>query len=63
MVDFLYFYSNVYAINFSLRKVMMDFEDLKNKGSALGTAAVTVFDKSVDMIAAIRRCVVVIRGT
>lgn len=25
------------------------------KGSALGTAAVTVMDKSVDMIAAIRR--------
>jgi NADH dehydrogenase (ubiquinone) flavoprotein 1 len=34
---------------------MMDFDDLKAKGSALGTAAVTVFDKSVDMIAAIRR--------
>jgi NADH dehydrogenase (ubiquinone) flavoprotein 1 len=33
----------------------MDFDDLKAKGSALGTAAVTVFDKSVDMIAAIRR--------
>jgi NADH dehydrogenase (ubiquinone) flavoprotein 1 len=33
----------------------MDFDDLKDKGSALGTAAVTVFDKSVDMIAAIRR--------
>ena len=33
----------------------MDFDDLKDKGSALGTAAVTVMDKSVDMIAAIRR--------
>lgn len=33
----------------------MDFDDLKEKGSALGTAAVTVMDKSVDMIAAIRR--------
>lgn len=33
----------------------MDFDDLKDKGTALGTAAVTVFDKSVDMIAAIRR--------
>lgn len=37
------------------QEVMMDFDDLKAKGSALGTAAVTVFDKSVDMIAAIRR--------
>jgi len=34
---------------------IMDFDGLKDKGSALGTAAVTVFDKSVDMIAAIRR--------
>jgi NADH:ubiquinone oxidoreductase subunit F (NADH-binding) len=34
---------------------MMDFDDLKAAGSALGTAAVTVMDKSVDMIAAIRR--------
>ncbi len=33
----------------------MDFDDLKAAGSALGTAAVTVMDKSVDMIAAIRR--------
>lgn len=34
----------------------MDFDDLKNKGgSGLGTAAVTMFDKSVDMIGAIRR--------
>lgn len=35
--------------------VMMDFDDLKKAGSGLGTAAVTVMDKSVDMIAAIRR--------
>jgi len=34
---------------------LMDFDGLKDKGSALGTAAVTVFDKSVDMVAAIRR--------
>ena len=34
---------------------LMDFDDLKAKGSGLGTAAVTVMDKSVDMIAAIRR--------
>jgi NADH dehydrogenase (ubiquinone) flavoprotein 1 len=36
--------------------VMMDFDDLKKTGgSSLGTAAVTVFDKSVDMISCIRR--------
>jgi len=36
--------------------VLMDFDDLKKTGkSSLGTAAVTVFDKSVDMIACIRR--------
>jgi len=34
---------------------LMDFDDLKAKGSALGTAAVTIFDKSVDMVGAIRR--------
>eukprot|EP01035_Chromulina_nebulosa_P017255 gene17255-22786_t len=34
---------------------IMDFDGLKAKGTALGTAAVTVFDKSVDMVAAIRR--------
>ena len=33
----------------------MDFDDLKENVSGLGTAAVTVFDKSVDMIGAIRR--------
>lgn len=37
------------------QECLMDFDDLKAKGSALGTAAVTVFDKSVDMVAAIRR--------
>lgn len=35
--------------------VMMDFDDLKEKGSGLGTAAVTVFDKSFDMVKGIRR--------
>ena len=35
--------------------MLMDFDDLKANGSALGTAAVTVMDKSVDIIAAIRR--------
>ncbi len=39
----------------SCEDVMMDFDDLKEKGSGLGTAAVTVMDKSMDMIAAIRR--------
>ena len=34
---------------------IMDFDDLKSRGSGLGTAAVTIFDKSVDMVAAIRR--------
>lgn len=36
-------------------EVLMDFDDLKAKGSSLGTAAVTVMDNSVDMVAAIRR--------
>jgi len=36
-------------------KVLMDFDDLKANGSGLGTAAVTVFDKSFDMVAGIRR--------
>merc|ERR1740133_600283 len=35
--------------------VLMDFDDLKAAGSGLGTAAVTVFDKSFDMVAGIRR--------
>jgi len=34
---------------------IMEFDDLRNKGSGLGTAAVTMFDDSVDMIGAIRR--------
>mmetsp|Transcript_11616 Transcript_11616/g.22863 ORF Transcript_11616/g.22863 Transcript_11616/m.22863 type:complete len:208 (+) Transcript_11616:926-1549(+) len=33
----------------------MDFDGLKSVGSGLGTAAVTVFDKSFDMVAGIRR--------
>jgi len=37
------------------QEAIMDFDDLKARGSGLGTAAVTVFDKSVDMVAAIRR--------
>jgi NADH dehydrogenase (ubiquinone) flavoprotein 1 len=37
------------------QNVLMDFDDLRAKGSGLGTAAVTIFDKSVDMVAAIRR--------
>lgn len=35
--------------------VLMDFDALRDAKSGLGTAAVTVFDKSVDPIAAIRR--------
>ena len=36
-------------------EVLMDFDDLKSNRSGLGTAAVTVFDKSTDIIAAIAR--------
>jgi len=36
-------------------EALMEFDDLRNKGSGLGTAAVTMFDESVDMVAAIRR--------
>lgn len=36
-------------------EVLMDFDDLKAHGSGLGTAAVTVFDKSFDMVSGIRR--------
>mmetsp|Transcript_5741 Transcript_5741/g.19256 ORF Transcript_5741/g.19256 Transcript_5741/m.19256 type:complete len:497 (+) Transcript_5741:1178-2668(+) len=36
-------------------EALMEFDDLKARGSGLGTAAVTVMDKSVDMVAAIRR--------
>eukprot|EP01135_Chromosphaera_perkinsii_P010190 Nk52_evm56s2039 gene=Nk52_evmTU56s2039 len=35
--------------------VLMDFDALKDEGSGLGTAAVIVMDKSVDMIKAIQR--------
>jgi NADH dehydrogenase (ubiquinone) flavoprotein 1 len=35
--------------------VLMDFDALKDVQSGLGTAAVTVFDKTVDPVAAIRR--------
>ena len=34
---------------------LMDFDDLKDKGSGLGTAAVIVFDKSTDMVKSIAR--------
>jgi len=36
-------------------EALMDFDDLKSKGSGLGTAAIIVFDKSTDMIKAIAR--------
>ena len=35
--------------------VLMDFDDLKAHGSGLGTAGVTIFDKSFDMVSGIRR--------
>jgi len=35
--------------------VLMDFDSLKDAGSGLGTAAVTVFDKSTDVVKAIAR--------
>lgn len=48
--------SSVPVMNFEQSsEALMDFDDLKAHGSALGTAAVTVFDKSVDMVGAIRR--------
>jgi NADH dehydrogenase (ubiquinone) flavoprotein 1 len=34
---------------------VMDFDDLRSKGSGLGTAAVTMFDNTVDMVGAVRR--------
>merc|ERR1719164_392828 len=37
------------------QEVLMDFDNLKKAGSGLGTAAVTMFDKSFDMVAGIRR--------
>ena len=36
-------------------EALMDFDDLRARGSGLGTAAVMVFDKSMDMVAGIRR--------
>lgn len=36
-------------------EAIMEFDDLRNKGSGLGTAAVTMFDDSCDMISGIRR--------
>ena len=48
--------SSVPVMDFSdCQDALMDFDDLKARGSALGTAAITVFDKSVDMVSAIRR--------
>ena len=32
-------------------EVLMDFDDLKNARSGLGTAAVTVFNKQTDIVA------------
>jgi NADH dehydrogenase (ubiquinone) flavoprotein 1 len=37
------------------QEVLMDFDTLKKAGSGLGTAAVTIFDQSMDMVAGIRR--------
>ena len=36
-------------------KALMEFDDLRAKGSGLGTAAVTMFDDSIDVVAAIHR--------
>merc|ERR1711937_290654 len=36
-------------------EAIMEFDDLRARGSGLGTAAVTMFDDTVDMIGAIRR--------
>jgi len=36
-------------------EAIMEFDDLRAKGSGLGTAAVTMFDNTVDMVGAIRR--------
>lgn len=48
--------SSVPLLNFEQSSnALMDFDDLKERGSGLGTAAVTVFDKSFDMVAGIRR--------
>jgi len=48
--------SSVPALNFEqCGTAIMEFDDLKSKGSGLGTAAVTMFDNTVDMVGAIRR--------
>lgn len=36
-------------------QALMEFDHLKSLGTSLGTAAITMFDDSVDMVAAIRR--------
>merc|ERR1712241_1028095 len=36
-------------------EAIMEFDDLRARGSGLGTAAVTMFDDTVDMVGAIRR--------
>lgn len=36
-------------------EAIMEFDDLRSRGSGLGTAAVTMFDDTVDMVGAIRR--------
>merc|ERR1712224_282082 len=36
-------------------QALMEFDHLKSLGTSLGTAAITMFDESVDMVAAIRR--------
>ena len=48
--------SSVPALTFDeCNEALMDFDSLKSYQSGLGTAAVTIFDKSVDMIGCIRR--------
>ena len=48
--------SSVPVLNKALcDEALMEFDDLKSKGSGLGTAAVTMFDNTVDMVGAIRR--------
>merc|ERR1719329_934814 len=36
-------------------EAIMEFDDLRSRGSGLGTAAITMFDDTVDMVGAIRR--------
>jgi NADH dehydrogenase (ubiquinone) flavoprotein 1 len=48
--------SSTPAMNKELCDVaLMEFDHLKSLGTSLGTAAITMFDDSVDMVAAIRR--------